>query len=453
MVVLCWPVDSPRDRLAPMGAERKVLVVGSGGREAALARRLLESPSVSEVWVNPGNAGTACAQARSRGDQGPAKVLRNVVGSPVDVARQAGIGLVVVGPEAPLVEGLADRLRHEGIAVFGPTAAAARLEGSKSFMKAFAARHGLRTARSCVVADLAAAERAIRGFEAPPVVKADGLCAGKGVVVSASHEEALAAARGMLSGETFGDPGRTVVIEEHLTGEEASVHAISDGERTILLPSAQDHKRLLDGDVGPNTGGMGAYAPAPLITPALEQQIERDIIQRAIWGMKEEGCRYQGVLYAGLMITAQGEPYLLEFNVRFGDPETQVLVDSIEGDLAAALCSAAEGHLEADALSARAGHTLCVVLAAAGYPESPRRGDPITGLEAAEALRDVAVYHAGTRQEGDRIVTAGGRVLGVTGRGTTLAKAREQAYLAVDLIHFEGKQARRDIGHRALGVP
>ncbi len=429
-----------------MATLRRVLVVGSGGREHALARRLLESESVGEVIVSPGNAGTA----RAPRSLAP-KVLRNVAGEPLEVARSEQVDLVVVGPEAPLVAGVVDQLESAGIAAFGPSAEAAQLEGSKGYMKRFAERYGLRTARHVRVTSTAEAERAIADFELAPVVKADGLCAGKGVVVATSHEEALRATREMLDEGRFGDAGRTVVIEERLEGAEASMHAISDGERIIVLPSSQDHKRIGEGDQGPNTGGMGAYAPAPLVAPELHDRIVRDVLQPAVDGMRDDGVPYRGALYAGLMIAPSGEPYLLEFNVRFGDPETQVLMDGFEGDFAEALDAAARGRLDADVLRPANRHVMCVVLAAEGYPASPRKGDVITGLDAADELPAVRVYHAGTRLEGGAVVTAGGRVLGVTASGDTLQQARDRAYEAADVIHFAGKQLRRDIGWRALG--
>jgi phosphoribosylamine--glycine ligase len=424
---------------------RRVLVVGGGGREHALASRLLDSVSVGEVIVAPGNAGTA------RAPLGSNKTLRNAAGDPLDIARSERVDLVVVGPEAPLCDGLVDRLTAEGILAYGPGRAAAALEGSKEFMKDFAARHGIRTARHVVVHDMDEARRALDSFDTPPVVKADGLCAGKGVVVSSTRDEALAALSRMLEGGAFGDAGKTVVLEERIVGQEASVHAICDGERAIVLPAAQDHKRIGDGDTGPNTGGMGSYAPAPLVTPALARRIEEDVIQRAVEGMKADGMPYRGTLFAGLMITARGEAVLLEFNVRFGDPETQVLMNVVEGDLAEALGAAARGQLERDMLRVRRDHALCVVLAASGYPGKPRKGDVIEGLPRAEGLPGVSVYHAGTRREDGRILTHGGRVLGVTARGATLTEAHGRAYRAAEQIHFAGRQMRLDIGARALG--
>jgi phosphoribosylamine--glycine ligase len=423
---------------------RKILVVGSGAREHALALRLLSAPSVREVIVAPGNAGTA----RSRAPSG--KALRNAGGSPLEVAQAERVDLVVVGPEAPLCAGMIDDLERLGVRAYGPSRLAAQLEGSKAFMKDFAARHRLRTARHIVLTDAGALERALAEFPEPPVVKADGLCAGKGVVVAQSHDEALSAARAMLSGESFGRAGATVVLEERIAGAEVSAHAICDGERVLLLPPAQDHKRIGDGDSGPNTGGMGTYAPPPLVGPELARRIQREILEPAVKGMAKDGVPFRGTLFAGLMITDQDEPILLEFNVRFGDPETQVMMNAIEGDLADALDGAARGSLDPTALRPSGEHAVCVVLAAAGYPGTPRGGDAIAGIEQAEAIDGVTVYHAGTRLEGGQVVTAGGRVLGVTGRASTLAEAHQRAYRAVELIRFSGMQFRRDVAARAL---
>ena len=422
----------------------KILIVGSGGREHALAVRLLACASVIEVVVTPGNAGTAHSEADG-------KILRSAGGDPLEVAAREAPDLVVIGPEVPLCEGLSDRLVSAGHAVFGPSRQAAQLEGSKSFMKRFAARHGIPTGRFHVVTDAAAAERALLAFAQAPVVKADGLAAGKGVVVAETHAEALAAARAMLSGASFGASGRTVVIEERVSGAEASMHAICDGERFVLLPAAQDHKRIFDGDRGPNTGGMGTYAPAPLITPALEARIRHEIFERALAGMKADGHPFRGVLFAGLMITAEGGLSLLEFNVRFGDPETQVLMAVLDGDVAQALLAASQGELKPDLLHISSDHAVCVVLAAGGYPEAPRLGDVINGLRDAARVSGVHVFHAGTTLRDGQVVTSGGRVLSVTARASTLREAHARAYEAAELIQFEGRQFRRDIGARALG--
>lgn len=392
----------------------------------------------------PGNAGTARGALEG-------KKLGNVSGDAFEVACTLRPDLVVVGPEAPLVAGLVDRLTSEGIATFGPSAAAAALEGSKAFMKDFARRHGILSARHEVVTDVDRVEEVVRSFPAAPVVKADGLCAGKGVVVADTHAEAIAAAKEMLGGKVFGDAGRTVVIEDRIEGQEASMHALSDGERVLVLPSAQDHKRIGDGDTGPNTGGMGTYAPAPIVSAGIAERVQRDVFERTVRGMASEGTPFRGVLFAGLMITKAGEPYLLEFNVRFGDPETQVLVNVTDGDLAEALDGAARGALDPGSLTVSSRHALCVVLAAAGYPGMPTTGDAIQGLDAAASVEGVTVYHAGTRAEGGRVVSAGGRVLGVVGRGASLAEAHQRAYAAVTQIRFPGMQHRRDIGARALG--
>lgn len=422
----------------------KVLVIGSGAREHAFAERLLHSPSVGEILVAPGNAGT---RARTFGN----KKLDNIAGEPLAVARATRPDLVVVGPEAPLVTGLVDQLAADGILAFGPSREAAALEGSKAFMKDFACRHGILSARHEVVTEVARARAVIQSFADPPVVKADGLCAGKGVVVAGTHEEAIDAAIEMLSGERFGDAGRRVVVEERIEGAEASMHALSDGEHVLMLPSAQDHKRIGDGDTGPNTGGMGTYAPAPLVTSDIAERVRRDVFERTVSGMAAEGKPFRGVLFAGLMITPKGEPYLLEFNVRFGDPETQVLMNVIDGDFAEALRGAAAGKLDPGVLSVSSRHALCVVLAAGGYPGTPRTGDVITGLDEVRALDGVTVYHAGTREDEGRVVTAGGRVLSVVGCGASLRQAHERAYGAVNRIRFPGMQRRLDIGARALG--
>jgi len=429
-----------------MGPGRKVVLVGGGGREHALALKLLESPSVSEVVVTPGNPGM------NRVPQDlPPKVLRTRAGDAFQVISDEAPDLVVIGPEGPLCAGLADRVRALGIACYGPSQKAAELEGSKAFMKAFCNRHQIPTAREFVVRTEAELDTALASFSDPPVIKADGLCAGKGVVVATSMTEARQAALGMLTGSSFGDAGRTVVVEERLYGAEASVHAICDGKRAWVLPVAQDHKRIFDGDEGPNTGGMGTYAPAPLVTPELAAQIEKIAILPVLEGMRAEGNPFIGTLFVGLMISAAGEPKVLEFNVRFGDPETQVLMQLIEGDFAELLYRAAQGDLsQAHGLEVNDKHAVCVVMAARGYPEAPQLGDAISGLDQADSLPDVRVFHAGTGSREQVLVTAGGRVLGVTARGADLRSARDVAYAAVEKIHFAGQQFRRDIAHRAL---
>jgi phosphoribosylamine--glycine ligase len=425
----------------------KVLVVGSGGREHALALRLLSSPSVGEVIVVPGNAGTL---ATPLGVGWEGKKLSSSPDAPLVVAKRENVDLVVVGPEGPLCDGLVDDLTREGVLTYGPSKLAARLEGSKAFMKAFAARHGIPTARHVVATDPTELEALVASFEVPPVVKADGLCAGKGVVVAETHAEALAAAREMLSGARFGAAGATVVLEERLVGNEASIHAICDGERFVLLPAAQDHKRIFDGDRGPNTGGMGTYAPAPVVTPAVMQRFEEQVMLPTLRGMAADGHPFQGTLFAGIMVTPDEQVRLIEFNVRFGDPETQVLMATLEGDLAVALASAARGRLEPSAIRPSGAHAVCVVLAAHGYPDTPRKGDVIDGLQAAAALDHVGVIHAGTAlNAAGQVVSAGGRVLGVTGSGATLKQAHTRAYQAVHKIGFSGMQYRRDIAGRA----
>lgn len=430
-----------------MGTRLRILVIGSGGREHALASRLLSSPSVESVVVSPGNAGA------DLGSDHRGKTLRRVTGDTLSVARAERPDLVIVGPEGPLCEGLVDRLEAEGLRVFGPSQAAAELEGSKAFMKDFAKRCSIPTARHRVVQSPGELEDGLRSFSDPPVVKADGLCAGKGVTVAETHDQARHAALRMLRGESFGEAGKTVVLEERLAGAEASIHAICDGERFVLLPVAQDHKRLGDGDTGPNTGGMGTYAPAPLVTPAMLESIEARIVAPALQGMAEMGRPFRGALFAGLMLTPDGEPRLLEFNVRFGDPETQVLMNVIEGDLGEALDAAAQGRLDPGTLRSAARHALCVVLAAPGYPGAVVTGARIEGLDAARSAENVVVYHAGTRVEGRDVVTAGGRVLGVTAFDSSLELARERAYRAAGQIHFDGMQYRSDIGLRALNPP
>ncbi len=423
----------------------RAMVLGGGGREHALAWALARSPSIDQVLVAPGNAGTANAGN-----------IRNLaieldVASVVRAALDEKIELVVVGPEAPLCAGIVDALTDAGITAFGPTAAAARLEGSKAFMKRFARRHDIPTAPFIITRDIAEAEAHIEAHAGVVVVKADGLAGGKGAIVCKSKEEALAAARGMLVDKTFGSAGETIILEDTLAGEELSVHAICDGERHWLLPVSRDHKRIGTGDTGPNTGGMGAFAPV-VVDEQLMTRIERQVIRPTLDGMRADGHPYRGVLYAGIMVATDGTPYLLEHNVRFGDPETQVLMSLLEGDIAELLRSAARGQLDPTAASVAGGHAVAVVLASEGYPAKPRKGDAIEGLDAAASIEDVQVFHAGTRVEGDRVLTAGGRVLGVTATGSTLAAATTKAYRAVDNIGWPGMQYRADIARTAGGI-
>jgi phosphoribosylamine--glycine ligase len=438
---------SPAER-RPHSPPNVVLVVGGGGREHALARRIARSPSVTRVLVAPGNGGTDEREGRIRNVVLPAEGA--TVESLARVCEAERVDLVVVGPEAPLVAGIADGLRTLGFPTFGPSREAARLEGSKAFMKRLAAENGIPTAPFQVFDDAEKAAHYIRHHPTPLVVKADGLCAGKGVVVAASSDEAESAARSMLSGEAFGDAGRTVVIEERVEGAEASVHAICDGTRYFLLPAVQDHKRIGEGDKGPNTGGMGAYGPAPLVTPALEAEIAERAIEPVLRALARRGSPFNGALFAGLMIAPNGEPQVLEYNVRFGDPETEVLMELLEGDFAGALAGAASSALDPRLLARSPKSAIAVVLAAEGYPGKPRTGDVIEGLDAAQRIPGVSVLHAGTKREGDRVVTAGGRVLVVTATADTLRAARDVAYEGVRAIRFSGMQVRGDIGSRAL---
>ena len=421
----------------------KVLVVGSGGREHALAWKIASSPRVTDVFVAPGNAGTGAETGVSNIDIGVMDLdalLEFAIGNHID--------LTVVGPEAPLVAGIVDRFRESGLKCFGPTAGAAQLEGSKEFAKQFMLRHDIPTAdyRSFSEVDKALEFLADAGF--PLVVKADGLAAGKGVVVAADRDTANAAVCDMLSGNRFGQAGHRVVIESFLSGEEASFICMVDGIHVLPMASSQDHKAAYDGDQGPNTGGMGAYSPAPIVDDTVTRRIMDRIIRPLVKGMADEGIPYTGFLYAGLMIGGDGIPRVVEFNCRFGDPEAQPVLSRMQSDLAAHCLAAVEGRLDRE--SARWDRRPClgVVMAASGYPDGYVKGDEIEGLEQIPA--DVKVFHAGTANRGDSVVTDGGRVLCVTALGDSVGEAREKAYRGVDVIRWPGAWCRRDIGYRAV---
>ena len=421
----------------------KVLVVGGGGREHALCWKLKQSPLLSRLWCAPGNAGIAdVAECVAIGAEDVARL--------VAFAQDNAVDLVVVGPEAPLVLGLADRLKEAGIKVFGPSAAAAALEGSKGFMKDVVWKSGIPTAWYGRFTDMDSAKAFIREKGAPIVVKTDGLAAGKGVVVAMTLDEALKAVDDMMGDKVFGDAGSELVIEEFLDGEEISFFALCDGHTAIPLVGAQDHKRVGDGDTGPNTGGMGAYSPAPVLTPALQAEVMERCILPAVRTMAEDGKPFTGVLFAGLMITSQG-PKLLEYNVRFGDPECQVLMARLESDLLPVLLAGAEGRLSEVSLDWRDDCALVVVMAAEGYPGAYKKNTVIRGLDEANAVDGVTVLHAGTARNAEgEVIATGGRVLGVTAHGSSVREARERAYQAVDRIRWPEGFCRRDIAWRAL---
>lgn len=419
----------------------KLLVVGSGGREHAIAWRLAQSPRVQKVFVAPGNGGTAR-------ENGLENLAITDLGKLAEFAQAEGIHLTVVGPEAPLAEGIVDLFRSRGLRIFGPTKACARLESSKEFAKEFMTRHRIPTAEFASFDAPKAAHEYVESRGAPIVVKADGLAAGKGVVVAATKEEAHAAIDQILVERSMGAAGARLVIEEFLAGEEASFIVLADGEHVLPLATSQDHKRLKDGDQGPNTGGMGAYSPAPVVTPQLHARVVREIIQPVLKGMAEEGHRYSGFLYAGLMIDAAGNPRVLEFNCRLGDPETQPILLRLKSDLLELIEGALDGKLDRLEANWDRRPALGVVVAASGYPDSPKKGDAIGGLPAPEA--DLRVFHSGTALKDGTAVTSGGRVLCVTALGDTIRLAQMRAYEAVSGIRFDGMQYRRDIGFRAV---
>ncbi|HZT03820.1 MAG TPA: phosphoribosylamine--glycine ligase [Steroidobacteraceae bacterium] len=421
----------------------KVLVVGAGGREHALAWKCAASPRVTEVLVAPGNAGTA-QEAKVRN----VAVQPTDIGSLIDLARTEGVALTIVGPEAPLVAGIVDAFEQRGLRCFGPRQAPAQLEGSKAFAKEFLRRHRIPTATSVTVTRESFDPEQVRRQRTPIVVKASGLASGKGVVIAESAAAAIAAAEGMLSGR-LGEAGREVVIEEFLEGEEASFIVMADGVHVLPLATSQDHKRLEDGDRGPNTGGMGAYSPAPVVTPAIHSRIMREVIEPTIRGLAAEGMAYTGFLYAGIMVARDGTPNVLEFNCRFGDPETQPILMRLQSDLTM-LCEAAlDGRLDQVRASWDARAALGVVMAAEGYPDAPRMGAAIQGLGDAAKLPG-KIFHAGTRRSGDAVLVSGGRVLCATSLGATVAEAQKAAYALADAVHWPGAVYRRDIGYRGL---
>jgi phosphoribosylamine---glycine ligase len=424
----------------------KILVVGSGGREHALAWRIAQAPGLQKVLVAPGNAGTAREPE-----------LENLpitdIHALADYVAKENIYLTVVGPEAPLAAGIVDVFRERKLRIFGPTKAAAQLESSKDFSKRFMARHGIPTAEFETFSDAAKAHAYVDAKGAPIVVKADGLAAGKGVVVAMDLAEAHAAIDMMLTDNKMGDAGARVVIEEFLDGEEASFIVMADGRHALAMATSQDHKRLKDGDQGPNTGGMGAYSPAPVVTPQIHARAMREVIMPTIQGMEKDGIPYTGFLYAGLMIKPDGSLKVLEFNCRMGDPETQPIMMRLKGNFTTLLDAAIDGRLDQVETEWDRRVALGVVLAAANYPETPRKGDVIRGLpspQEAEANVDVHVFHAGTATQDRDVVTAGGRVLCVTALGDTTWAAQKRAYEAVDTIRFDGMQCRHDIGYRAI---
>ena len=426
----------------------KVLVIGGGGREHALAWKLRQSSQVDEVIVAPGNAGTAREPGVRNVD-----VAMNDLDGLLQLAKREKIGLTVVGPEVPLVAGVVDKFRAAGLRIFGPRAIAAQLEGSKAFAKDFLQRHNIPTAHYAVFTELNTALAYVRKHGAPIVIKADGLAAGKGVVVALTLADAELALHDMLGAHAFGDASARVVIEEFLDGEEASYIVMSDGSHALPMASSQDHKRRDEGDLGPNTGGMGAYSPAPVVTPEVEQRILKEVIEPTLHGMAAEGAPFIGFLYAGLMIDKSGAPKVIEFNVRFGDPETQPIMLRLKSDLVELIDAALDGRLGQTRARWDVRPAIGVVMAAGGYPGRVRLGDVVDGLDAPVGA-DVKVFHAGTRLDAaGRVVTAGGRVLTVCALGNDIAAARENAYAALGRIRYDGAFCRRDIAHRALRRP
>ncbi|MBI4687668.1 MAG: phosphoribosylamine--glycine ligase [Nitrospirae bacterium] len=420
----------------------KVLVIGGGGREHALVWKLSRSPRVDKIFCAPGNAGISeiaeCIDIKA-----------DDIGALLNFARYEWIDLTVVGPEAPLTMGIVDAFKREGLRIFGPDASGARLEGSKVFAKDFMLRYGLPTAEYKTFTSYLHAEEYVRLKGAPIVIKADGLAAGKGVFIAESHDEAIDALKKIMKEKAFGDAGSRVIVEQCLRGEEASFMALTDGDTIIPLATSQDHKRIFDNDKGPNTGGMGAYSPAPVITHETADVVMKTVMNPLLKGLKREGIDYKGVIYAGLMI-CDGKPYVLEFNCRFGDPETQPVLMRLESDLFDAMKATAEGRLKDINISWKDEASVCVVISAKGYPDSYEKGKVITGLDTLKDEDNVVVFHAGTSINNDNIVTSGGRVLGVTAIGKDIKDAKENAYKAIDKIHFDGMHYRKDISDKAI---
>lgn len=419
----------------------KVAVIGGGGREHTLAWKLAQSPSVDKLYAIPGSA--AMSEVAQCVD-----IALSDLDAITDYAKNEGIDMLVVGPEVPLTEGIADLAQSKGLAVFGPNKAAAQMEGSKVFAKNLMKKYHVPTAAYASFTDGEAAKAYIKKQGAPIVVKADGLAAGKGVVVAQTEAEAIEAVNAMMEDHIFGASGGRIVIEECMVGEEASLLAFVDGKTIVPMISAQDHKRIFDNDEGPNTGGMGAYAPAPVVTPEIRKEVEEKILKPVVDGLKQEGITYQGCLYAGLMITADG-PKVVEFNCRFGDPETQAVLPLLDGDLAQIMYACAKGTLTADMVHWKDAAACCVIMASAGYPASSHKGDVISGLDAVDK-EDVMVFHSGTAKKDGQYVTNGGRVLGVTAVAGDLKSAIKKAYANVKRIHFDGQQVRSDIGAKGL---
>jgi len=420
----------------------KVLIVGSGGREHALAWKIAQSENCDALFIAPGNAGTASAGKNL-------EIASDDIDELARFAKRESIGLTIVGPEAPLVAGIVDRFENERLRVFGPPKRAAQLEGSKVFAKDLMRRHGIPTADYQAFENAEKACEHIEAVGAPLVVKAEGLAAGKGVIICDTEGEATDAVQKIMGEKAFGEAGARVVIEEKLVGEEASILALTDGQTIAPLASSQDHKAIGDGDTGPNTGGMGAYSPAPVVTDEVMEKVVADVLVPTVHAMKKEGCPFKGVLYAGLMIDA-GVPKVLEFNVRFGDPETQPILSRLKGDLIDVLVAVCDGTLADCELQWDERAAVCVVMASGGYPGSYEKGKEITGIEAAEAAGDVVVFHAGTALKDGKVVTSGGRVLGVTALGDGIGGAIDAAYAATRKIAFEGANFRSDIGAKAL---